>query len=39
LVDQVEEDNNYIILLECYQPFILDNNEKIRNESLDNFMS
>ena len=38
LVDQVEEENNYIILLECYQPFILDNNEIIRNESLDNLM-
>ena len=34
--NQVEEENNYKILLQCYIPFILENNEKIRNDGINN---
>ena len=34
--NQVEEENNYKILLECYKPFIIDNNEEIRVQGLSN---
>ena len=34
--NQVEEENNYKILLQCYEPFILENNEKVRNDGLNN---
>ena len=37
-VDQVEEENNYLILLDCYKSFIIDNNDIIRNEGLYNFI-
>ena len=39
LVDQVEEENNYLILLECYKYFVIDNNDKYRNEGLYNFIN
>ena len=38
LANQVDDENNYKILLECYQPFLLDNNEIIRNGSLNNLI-
>ena len=37
--NQVEEENNYLILLECYKTFIIDNNDKYRSEGLYNFIN
>jgi len=37
-VSQVEEENNFNILLECYKHFIIDNNEIIRTKGLTNFI-
>ena len=34
-VKQVEEEKNFKFLLECYKTFILDNDEKTRNEGLN----
>ena len=37
-VEQVEDETNFNILLECYKSFITDNDEKIRNEGLNNLL-
>ena len=38
-VEQVEEENNYMNLLDCYKCFMLDNNEKSRYEGLNNLIN
>ena len=37
-VEQVEEENNYLVLLESYKCFMIDNNEKTRYEGLSNLI-
>ena len=37
-VEQVEEENNYLNLLESYKCFMIDNNEKSRYEGLNNLI-
>ena len=38
LVKQIEEENYYYIILNLYKPFIIDNNEKIREKGLNNLI-
>ena len=37
-VNQVEDENNYYILLNLYKPFIINNDEKIRTEGMNNLI-
>ena len=37
-VEQIEDENNYYIILNLYKPFIIDNNEKIREKGLNNLI-
>ena len=35
---QIEDENNYYIILNLYKPFIIDNNEQIREKGLNNLI-
>ena len=35
---QIEDENNYYIILNLYKPFIIDNNEQVREKGLNNLI-